>query len=109
MQGGGAGVSAADDRDEQAQFAGRLWLLLLKEGGHWSCSDIADELRVEAETVRYTMRALHTSGYVQRFDSATEKGPIRYGITAACKFPRAVTFADVLAVGALQLAAEPSA
>jgi predicted ArsR family transcriptional regulator len=77
----------------------RVWLLLLKEGGHWTATELAKELNVEAND--WLFRAVHLMakrGHIRRHEKPCER--LSYSVDKTCKVPMYLKVGDLLQAGA---------
>lgn len=84
------------------ELTGRLWLVMLKEGGRWKPKDLAAKVRADGVAVSQSLLGMAETGYVRKFAA----GPrfFVYAVTGECSAPRSVSVNDV----AEALAAQPS-
>ena len=79
---------------EGKTLIGQVWLLMLREGGRWSATELADSLGLKRPNVLMTMHAMALRGYAVRHGEA---GSYSYGVTGSCKVPNGVTLEDIRA------------
>jgi predicted transcriptional regulator len=72
-----------------------IWLLVLREGGHWPCREIAAELGVTGDLVSRYISTMAARGFVRRHDGS----PLKYSVDKNCRIPMDVTLADLMDAG----------
>ena len=71
------------------------WLLMLREGGHWSSKELNDRFGYDIHTVLLGMVA---KGYAAKYGAGHDT---RFGVTRSCKVPTGVTLSELSEAGAL--------
>lgn len=82
---------------EQNGVSAKLWLALLKEGGRHSATEVATLIEESNSAgVHQLLASLVATRSLRKFEKLPG-GRVQFGVTAACRVPRGVTIADVLA------------
>lgn len=77
------------------------WLLMLKEGGRWSTTEIRTRLGMEdlARSFHGNIFSMARNGYATRYEPEAGKyRGAKYGVTLGCKVPLGVTVKQILSV-----------
>lgn len=72
-----------------------IWLVILREGGYWSSSELSKELGVPSDLISRVINAMARRGFVRRHEGA----PLNYSVDKSCRIPRAVKLADLMDAG----------
>lgn len=73
-----------------------VWLMMLKEGGRWTATEVGDRLGIDQTAAASALRAMHEFGTVQKWERSEHNDRVRFGVTNACKVPRGVVLRDIL-------------
>ena len=85
-----------------------VWLHLLKQGGRWSCAELAYALANQSHhNIEQALSRLSTDGFIRRYDKKVKGDRVTFGVTRECKVPRGVVLAQLIDVGVLRDAASP--
>lgn len=85
-------------------IAARMWLLMLKEGGLWTSTELASELDYDRASLHNAANAMSEAGSVRKHEQ-TAKHNVRFSVSADCLIPRTVTLAQILACDLGRMAA----
>ena len=74
-----------------------VWLMLLREGGRWTASEVGERINLDQTSAAASLRTMTEFGTLRRWDRSETNDRVRFGVTAECKVPRGVTLQDILA------------
>jgi DNA-binding HxlR family transcriptional regulator len=83
-----------------------VWLFLLRQGGRWSCAELAYALAGQSHhSIEQALTRMSADGFIKRFDKKVKGDRVTFGVTRECKVPRGIPLTALLEVGVLKEAA----
>jgi Fe2+ or Zn2+ uptake regulation protein len=86
--------------DENKTDTKSIWLLLLREGGHWTADEIATALQVTTvdDWLYRVVHQMAKRGHIRRHEKPCER--LSYSVDKTCKVPMYLRVGDLLQAGA---------
>jgi Fe2+ or Zn2+ uptake regulation protein len=84
--------------DETKTDTKSIWLLLLKQGGHWTVDEIATALEADSSDWLYrVMHMMSRRGHIRRHEKPGKF--LSYSVDRTCKVPMYLRLSDLLDAG----------
>lgn len=88
---------------ENEGLSRRMWLLMLEQGGRWTCTEIAHKLAIPVEKAGSLVYFMLRSGTVKRVRSGKRKNGVAFVVNSDCMTPREMRLGDLLDATGIRL------
>lgn len=87
----------------------QIWLFLLEHGGHWTVSELAEQLGGSHEYMDRILWSMHKGGRISKYRSGQRKNGSAFGVSQKNRIPQWITLQQVASAMAVRAAIEAPA